>query len=115
MINFNELVDSIRSLLFGRVSIIEYTRDAVIYCKINNSDIIINGKLMIDKKNLNRINIAYTTSRKPGEKIQSVFLSSRANSSNLNKVLDKFEEYNKTYGYDPTIKVSSRFINKGEG
>ena len=114
MINFNELIDSIRSLLFGRVSIVEYTRDVVIYCKINNSDIIINGKLMIDKKNVNRINIAYTTSRKPGEKIQSVFLSSRANSSNLNKVCNKFEEYNKRYGYDPTIRVSSRFINKGE-
>lgn len=114
MIDFNEVIDSIRPLLFGRVSIVEYTRDVVIYCKINNSDIIINGKLMIDKKNVNRINIAYTTSRKPGEKIQSVFLSSRANSSNLSKVLDKFEEYNKRYGYDPTIKVSSRFINKGE-
>lgn len=114
MINFNELVDSIRSLLFGRVSIVEYTRDVVIYCKINNSDIIINGKLMIDKNNVNRINIAYTTSRKPGEKIRSVFLSSRANSSNLNKVRNKFEEYNKTYGYDPAIKFSSRFINKGE-
>lgn len=114
MINFNELIDSIRSLLFGKVSIVEYTRDIVIYCKINNSDIIINGKLMIDKKNVNRINIAYTTNRKPGKKIQSVFLSSRANSSNLNKVCNKFEEYNKTYGYDPTIKVSSRFVNKGE-
>ena len=114
MVNFNEIIDSIRPLLFGRVSIVEYTRNVVIYCKINNSDIIINGKLMINKKNVNRINIAYTTSRKPGEKIQSVFLSSRANSSNLNKVRNKFEEYNKTYGYDPTIKVSSRFINKGE-
>lgn len=114
MVNFNEVIDSIRPLLFGKVSVVEYTRDVVVYCKINNSDIIINGKLMIDKNNVNRINIAYNTSRKPGEKIQSVFLSSRANSSNLNKVLNKFEEYNKIYGYDPTIKMSSRFINKGE-
>lgn len=73
MINLNELIDNIRSLLFGRVSIVEYTRDVVIYCKINNSDIIINGKLMIDKKNVNRINIAYTTSRKPGEKSNQSF------------------------------------------
>lgn len=35
MVNFNEIIDSIRPLLFGRVSINEYARELNILCKID--------------------------------------------------------------------------------
>lgn len=112
MVNFNEIIDSIRPLLFGRVSINEYTRELNILCKIDQEDIKITGKLMVDKNN-GRVNLAYINSKKPEDDKRSVMLC-KANHVKMVNLLNKFEEYNKTYGYDPTIKVSSRFINKGE-
>lgn len=112
MVNFNEIIDGIRPLLFGRVSIHEFTRELNIFCKIDQDDIKIVGKLMIDKNN-GRVNLAYINSKKPGDDKRSVMLC-KANHVKMVKLLDKFEEYNKRYGYDPTIRVSSRFINKGE-
>ena len=50
MVNFNEIIDSIRPLLFGKVSITEFTRELNIFCKIDQDDIRIVGKLMVDKK-----------------------------------------------------------------
>lgn len=112
MIDFNEVIDGIRPLLFGRVSIVEYTREIVVYCKIDQEDIKVASKLMIDKTT-GRVNFAYITSKKPEDDKRSVMLC-KANHIKAVKILNKFEEYNKIYGYDPTIKVSSRFINKGE-
>lgn len=112
MINFNELVDSIRPLLFGGVSINEYTRELNILCKIDQEDIKITGKLMVDKTT-GRVNLAYINSKKLEDDKRSVMLC-KANHVKMVNLLNKFEEYNKIYGYDPTIKVSSRFINKGE-
>lgn len=112
MINLNEIIDSIRPLLFGRVSINEYTRELNILCKIDQDDIKIVGKLMVDKTT-GRVNLAYINSKKPEDDKRSVMLC-KSNHVKMVNLLNKFEEYNKTYGYDPTIKVSSRFINKGE-
>ena len=112
MVNFNEIIDSIRPLLFGRVSIHEFTRELNIFCKIDQDDIKIVGKLMIDKNN-GRVNLAYINSKKPEDDKRYIMLC-KANHVKMVNLLNKFEEYNKTYGYDPTIKFSSRFINKGE-
>lgn len=51
MVNFNEVINNIRPLLFGRVSINEYIRELNILCKIDQEDIKITGKLMVDKNN----------------------------------------------------------------
>ena len=106
MVNFNEVINSIRPLLFGRVSINEYTRELNILCKIDQDDIKITGKLMVDKNN-GRV------SKTPEDDKRSVMLC-KANHAKMVNLLNKFEEYSKRYGYDPTIRVSSRFINKGE-
>ena len=112
MVNFNEIIDSIRPLLFGKVSINEYTRELNILCKIDQDNIKITGKLMVDKNN-GRVNLAYINSKTPEDDKRSVMLC-KANHVKMVNLLNKFEGYNKRYGYDPTIRVSSRFINKGE-
>ena len=112
MVNFNEVLDSVRPLIFGKVSIREFTRELNIFCKIDQDDIKIVGKLMVDKIT-GRVNLAYINSKKPEDDKRSIMLC-KANHIKMVKLLNKFEEYNKIYGYDPTIKFSSRFINKGE-
>lgn len=112
MVNFNEIIDSIRPLLFGKVSIREFTRELNIFCTIDQEDIRIIGKLIVDKNN-GCVNLAYINSNKPENDKRSIMIC-KANHVKMVKLLNKFEEYNKIYGYDPTIKFSSRFVNKGE-
>lgn len=112
MVNFNEVLDSVRPLIFGKVSIHEFTRELNIFCKIDQDDIKIVGKLMVDKIT-GRVNLAYINSKKPEDDKRSLMLC-KSNHPKMVNLLNKFEWYNKTYGYDPTIKISSRFVNKGE-
>mgnify|MGYP000142936806 FL=1 len=112
MVNFNEVIDSVRPLIFGKVSIREFTRELNIFCKIDQDDTKIVGKLMVDKIT-GRVNLAYINSKKPEDDKRSIRIC-KCDHPKMVNLLKTFEEYNKTYGYDPTIKFSSRFINKGE-
>ena len=109
MINLNELLDSIRPLLFGNVSIKEYTKEVIVYCNLDDN-IKVYAKLIIDKKT-DIINIAFLNNKNTSERFIAL---RKLNYIELVKLLNKFKEYNKTYGYDTTIKISSKIINNGE-
>lgn len=109
MIILEGMPENFYNIIFGDVTIEEFLPTIVVECNYKDSDIIVSGRIIINKETdkiaLVNITISEYDKTDPEFPIESTTRLARTEYPRINGILDIFREANKQYGYNKKIKI----------